>query len=474
MKMEPTLAMSTGQVTAPQEQAFVNWLKSNGATVNQCVGLTHFEGMGRGAVALQDIQPDTLLFSLPRSILLTTSTSSLSSRVPLTTLTGWTPLILSLMYEYLRTLKWKPYFDLLPASFDSLMFWSEPELDQLKGSSVLDKVGKKEAELAYTGELLPFVGNHSSVLGNKEDYTLDLFHRCGSWILSRSFHVESANPDEDKPKGKRDEDSDSDDEEEEEREDVADVAMVPMADLLNARFGSDNARLFYEPSTLNMMSTASIPAGAQIFNTYADPPNSDLLRRYGHVDEENGADLVEIGLELVVGLVGGPEGSSLSEVEQSTRVEWLLELGVDDTFVLDKTHELPEELVSTIRTLLLDKAGFEKAQRKEMPPKPRLDSVSAKWAIAILDKRMEEYETSIEEDETLLSQTDLDPRRRMAIIVRHGEKRLLREARREVVGAFPSGAEEQEDGKKSKADKKRKSAADKGFSEGTKSKKAKQ
>ncbi|SGZ12166.1 BQ5605_C028g10485 [Microbotryum silenes-dioicae] len=471
--------MSNGQVSTPQEQAFVDWLKSNGATVNPSIGLTQFEGMGRGAVALQDIQPDTLLFSLPRSILLTTSTSSLSSQVPLSTLTGWTPLILSLMYEYLRTSKWKPYFDLLPASFDSLMFWSDPELEQLKGSAVLDKVGKEEAELAYAEELLPFVEEYASVLGNKEDYTLDLFHRCGSWILSRSFHVESADEDEDKPKRKHDgddENSDSDDEEEEEREDVADVAMVPMADLLNARFGSDNARLFYEPSTLNMMSTASIPAGAQIFNTYADPPNSDLLRRYGHVDEENGADLVEIGLGLVVELVGGPQGSDLSEDEQSTRAEWLLELGIDDTFVLDKTLELPEELISTIRTLLLDQADFEKVQRKDMPPKPRLDPISAKWAVAILDRRMEEYETSIEEDETLLAQTDLIPRRRMAITVRLGEKRVLREARRQVVGAFPPDAEEEGKSKEnSKADKKRKAGADKGSSsrEGKKFKKSK-
>lgn len=81
-----------------------------------------------------------------------------------------------------------------------------------------------------------------------------------------------------------------------------------------------------------MMSTQRIPAGAQIFNTYADPPNSDLLRRYGHVDEVNDADLVEVGLETVVDLVGAAAG--LSEEEREARAEWLLEVGVDECVLI--------------------------------------------------------------------------------------------------------------------------------------------
>lgn len=55
----------------------------------------------------------------------------------------------------------------------------------------------------------------------------------GSLVLSRSFHVDA--------KEQEDEAEDSD-EEEEEREDVGDVAMVPFADILNAKSGCDNVR----------------------------------------------------------------------------------------------------------------------------------------------------------------------------------------------------------------------------------------
>jgi SET domain-containing protein 6 len=76
------------------------------------------------------------------------------------------------------------------------------------------------------------------------------------------------------------------------------------------------------------MSTCRISAGSQIFNTYADPPNSDLLRRYGHVDEKNDADLVEVGLEEVAEMVG--QGSGLGDEEIEKRAEFLLDVGIDE------------------------------------------------------------------------------------------------------------------------------------------------
>lgn len=73
-----------------------------------------------------------------------------------------------------------------------------------------------------------------------------------------------------------------------------------------------------------MVSTAFIPANTQIYNTYADPPNSDLLRRYGHVDEVNDEDLVEMGLETLVDLMGEGE-NPMSEDEREERAKWGLD-----------------------------------------------------------------------------------------------------------------------------------------------------
>lgn len=262
---------------SPAETAFLTWLTTHGTTLSSSIALTTFPSMGRGLVALTDIQPDTLLFSLPRALLLTTSTSALPSLLPAdewANLGGWTPLILILMYERLRpasvpstTPDWSAYFDLLPAagSFDSLMFWNEDELSWLKGSLVLSKIGKEEAEEEFAATVVSVVERFPDVFGPKEAYSLELFHYMGSLILSRSFHVESA----------EEEESDEEDEEEEESEDVGDVAMVPMADLLNAKSGCDNVRFSLPPPPLSAL--ANVGAGPSLLRTHPSLNDVNLV-----------------------------------------------------------------------------------------------------------------------------------------------------------------------------------------------------
>ena len=96
-------------------------------------------------------------------------------------------------------------------------------------------------------------------------YSLDVYHIMGSRILSRSFNVEkwdtgegedenaAANTsrgsemDVDAPQGSEGDESASHHDEAEEEDgggidDSSDIAMVPIADMLNARYGSENVR----------------------------------------------------------------------------------------------------------------------------------------------------------------------------------------------------------------------------------------
>ena len=99
-----------------------------------------------------------------------------------------------------------------------------------------------------------------------------------------------------------------------------------------------------------MITTKAIKAGEQIvsvisplfavvdevcqWNTYGDPPNSDLLRRYGHVDLVcvpeplggigNPADIVEIRGDVAVAVVT----DNLAYLEG--RVDWWLENADDE------------------------------------------------------------------------------------------------------------------------------------------------
>lgn len=66
-----------------------------------------------------------------------------------------------------------------------------------------------------------------------------------------------------------------------------DIAIVPFADTLNHRTGFNNARLYYEKEHLKMVCHADCPNGEQLYNTYGDLGNRDLLIKYGFVDEPN-------------------------------------------------------------------------------------------------------------------------------------------------------------------------------------------
>lgn len=66
-----------------------------------------------------------------------------------------------------------------------------------------------------------------------------------------------------------------------------DIALVPFADTLNHRTGFNNARLYFEKEHLKMICHADCPKGEQLFNTYGDLGNRDLLIKYGFADDPN-------------------------------------------------------------------------------------------------------------------------------------------------------------------------------------------
>jgi SET domain-containing protein 6 len=352
----------------------------------------------------------------------------------------------------------------------------------------------------------------------QEFYSEPLFHMMASAVLSRSFHVRKPEPgqqpgaegaegmvrpgdrgvelaapaDEDEEGENGDEselhiDSDSDsDADADEAENIDDVCMVPMADMLNARFETDNARVFYHLDKLEMRTTRAIEKGEQLWNTYGDPPNCDLARRYGHVDEPNGADVgafrgaslgdaadtpspVELPILRVVDAILALEGAA-DQAERRTsllsRVEWSVAEGLDEvhalTYLFAPSSEPPhapepakassselraaaasvaEELLVHTRLLLLDDAAYEKVQAKGKLPNARIEAREpaagktlgvAEVLLKAIDLRLAEYPTSEQEDSARLygaagqqAEQGMSANLRAALVVRLGEKRIL-------------------------------------------------
>ena len=115
--------------------------------------------------------------------------------------------------------------DVLPQRFDTPMFWTEEELQELKGTQVLPRIGKQKSEQQYTEQLLPLITSHTELF-ELTKCDINAFHRMGSLVLAYSFGstVSHAN----------DTSSVDDEDDSEEEEGNTQIAMVPLADMLNA------------------------------------------------------------------------------------------------------------------------------------------------------------------------------------------------------------------------------------------------
>lgn len=537
-----------------EEHAFLSWFTKHGGWIDESLSLEKIPGMGRGLVATRPVAENERLFSIPRSMLLNLGTSALVPACEAAEralppkpgnswsdvmVRGWCPLILMLMWEHWfastqeqdERLTWGPYFGIMPTLFTTPMFWSSDQLRELQGTDVQDKIGRMEAEVDYRECVLPYIQQYPDVFlgpdvadvqaGISKWYHVDLYHRMGSLILSRSFHVkrdlnhaegdeadissapaevavERAMPRNDAQDDQVDEeeeeeadieiqDDEDDEAKEENEEDVRDISMVPMADMLNAKFGSENTRCFYKRDALEMRCTRPIAIGEQLLNTYGNPPNSDLLRRYGFVDEPNRGDLLELPTTTIFDAATTKlcQVTGASEDAMRTflmpRFEWACtELGIDEVFLLcrlskpmnmapyagtlsldtnrpltsaDKrvlsraTSEISDDLIGFVRLLCVTQSDFERAKKKEALPNARLDAleaIDASWpghppdgallsvASVLRDAlflRGNIYPTAWDDTAKALVEctaSSVDPHR-MALVVRAGDQAILRE-----------------------------------------------
>ncbi|KAG0196630.1 hypothetical protein BGX28_009911 [Mortierella sp. GBA30] len=404
--------------------AFLAWLETNGATVSKSISIQDYsaEGAGRGVVAVADINKDEELFSIPRPLLLSPETSALAQKIDLSSLEGWNPLMMCMIYEYCRgaNSQWKPYFDILPMEFSTPMFWSVEELQDLAGTGVTDKIGKDEAESIFKEKLWPVINNHSEHFPTQdkdEAAFLKIFHRMGSLIMAYAFHDTLPGKDED-------EDMDEDEEEEEEEDEKMNVSMVPMADMLNHKTGYNNARLFHEKDCLRMVAIKPIKSGQQIYNTYGDLCNADLLRKYGFVDVPNPHNIAEISGESVVA-----KCTAADDNDKDEKVEWLLEHdGLEDFFILESDGEIPEELIGCAKILMMpiDEFRTTVVEGKKLPS-TKLTLDIQKVLRELLETKLVEYVSNAKDDKALLKQAQdsLPQNKRHAAIVRSGEREIV-------------------------------------------------
>lgn len=395
-------------------------------------------------MATQDLSEDEELFSIPRASILTNETTDLPANLRKELDHPWLSLILVMVHEYLKGTKssWYPYFNLLPETFDSLMFWSDEELLSLKGSAVVDKIGKESADSTFTEQLIPLIAQHANIFqtaGRSNDELLSLCHRMGSTIMAYAFDLEKPEPSHSPHQ------QDSEEWEEEESAISLPKGMIPLADMLNANADHNNAKLFYQDDKVVMKTLHAVRAGEELFNDFGPLPRSDLLRRYGYVTDQYAKyDVVEISEELIreqaVAIGGGgvmqqEEEKAKKKKDLEDKWTYAEEQGItDDAYDIarancsaDGQQQFPEELCILLNLLVLPSAEFEKLKKRDKLPKAELTSDAKNLLRAILVHRYADYPV-----EMLVSSSmgagGRTSRFAMAEQVIMGEKQVLQEA----------------------------------------------
>ncbi|KAI1340761.1 SET domain-containing protein [Xylariaceae sp. FL0016] len=443
--------------------SFLNWFKAwPGATFHPDIRIQDLRahGAGRGIVATADIPEDTVLFNIPRDAIINTQTSELARRIPAVFATtgiedvdneadedgsetsgppdNWVSLILVMIYEYLQADKsrWKPYFDVLPSEFETLMWWSDEELGHLQASSIVAKIGKEEANGIFRAKVLPVIQEHADVIYPEgaerlsEDQLMSLAHCMGSTIMAYAFDLEK---DEDAM------DADEEDEWMEDKDAQVLMGMVPMADILNAD-ADFNAHVNHGEESLSVTSLRPIVAGQEILNYYGPLGNGELLRRYGYVTDRHARyDVVELSWDLVLSVL--KDDLTVNEAVWGQVMNELDPEEMEDAFVVDRDLDepsprgevqddatikhLPEDLRDQINTVL---KAVRKLSPEAIPDKEKRDEIATSTIKRALELRLAEYQTSASDDARILEQDQVSGRNRLAVIVRQGEKVLLQEA----------------------------------------------
>lgn len=126
---------------------FVKWLTENGARVDG-VSVAEFPGYDLGLKADADFAESQLILEIPRTLIFNTYTAapelSVLQNDPLVQHMPQVALAIALLIEkHKENSKWKPYLDMLPSSYTTVLYMKTSEMMELKGSPTLGTYGKK-------------------------------------------------------------------------------------------------------------------------------------------------------------------------------------------------------------------------------------------------------------------------------------------------------------------------------------------
>lgn len=394
-------------------ERFWQWLKDEGVVSAKTPVKPGIVPEGLGLVATRDISKNDVVLEVPKKFWINPDAASASEIGSICSgLKPWISVALFLLRERFKgeESKWKYYFDVLPESTDSSIYWSEEELLEIQGTQLLSTtLGVKE----YVQNEFVKV-EEEIILPNKQLFpfpiALDDFFWAFGMLRSRAFsRLRNQN-----------------------------LVVIPFADLINhsVKVTTEDhayevrgpAGLFSWDYLFQLRSPLSLKAGEQVFIQYdLNKSNADMALDYGFIEPSSGRDAFTLTLEI-------------SEADQfyadKLDIAELSGLGESSYFDIKYGQPLQTAMLQYLRLLALggtDAFLLESIFRNkvwgflELPVSRANEELICQVVRGACKSALSGYHTTIEEDEKLLEEGNLSPRLATAVGVRIGEKKVLQQ-----------------------------------------------
>lgn len=401
---------------------FVSWCSENGAKFPR-LELKKCGVYDLGLVAKQPLKKEDVFIEIPDSMIFSFSKiqdempDMMRQRVfldcPLFDGMSHVRLAFALMVEKLNpNSKWKPYLDMLPEKFRTVLSFTPNEMKELQGTGALSSAVKQvkfiATQYAFLYKyLMMAIENHPVIEGLKDNFTFEFYCWAVSCVMTRQNLV---------PQGANGE---------------TESALIPLWDMANHSNGAINTAYNGETRQIESFCLKDFNAGDQVTMAYGNRSNEDFLIHNGFVYPENGNKNFSIRL-------------SLSKADElfDDRSKLLQLVGVRSSGSFQISPAFSNELLAFVRVFNMNKdqlkTWLEAEKTKELlNPDLKLDKAMEQKMLMFLLMRvkilLKAFPTTIEEDQVLL-ETQTQKTKQMLIQYRILEKKALNEAAARIEG----------------------------------------
>ncbi|KAK4759871.1 hypothetical protein SAY87_023002 [Trapa incisa] len=367
--------------------------------------------------ASEDLQAGDVAFSVPDSLVVTLErvlgNETIAELLASNKLSELACLALYLMYEKKQGKKsfWYPYIRELDRqrgrgqlAVESPLLWSESELDYLTGSPTKDEVLQRAEGIKKEYNEIDTVWFMAGSLFQQypydiptEAFTFEIFKQAFVAVQSCVVHLQKVSL-------------------------ARRFALVPLGPPLLAYRSNCKAMLTAVDGAVQLVVDREYKAGDTIAVWCGPQPNSKLLINYGFVDEDNAYDRLVVEVALSTDDPQYQDKRMVAQRNGKLSIQaFHVHAGKEKEAILDMLPYLrlgyvsePSEMQSVISS-----------QGPICPVSPCMERAVLDQLAEYFKSRLARYPTTLNEDESLLANPTLNPRKRVATQLVRLEKKIL-------------------------------------------------